>query len=920
MRRKIGMNWDSYAKVARQVAAEGCVLLKNEEQILPITTKKKIAVFGTNAFHYYKSGLGSGGMVNTEYVVSILDAMLQEENMEIDQELIHVYEDWIRENPFDEGHGWGTTPWSQQEMPITLEMVENARKRNNIAVVMIGRTAGEDQDNDDAEGSYRLREAELAMLELVSKVFDQTIVLLNVGNIIDMSWMELCNPKAVLYVWQGGQEGGNGVVDVLTGRVNACGKLTDTIAYHVEDYPSDAEFGNEEKNRYEEDIYVGYRYFSSVTGAEKKVRYPFGFGLSYTTFSISGKIARYLEDEIIVEAIVTNTGKYAGKEVVQVYVEAPQGKLGKPLRVLVGFAKTNELKPGDSQHLEIRCAKSYFASFDEEGITGNPLCVVLEQGTYKAYLGPDVQKAALIGEWVEKETVLQQCRQACAPVEDLERQVLTQDENGAYVLQKKRLERTVYSPEKEICDFEEIKQKVDQKILLKDVYNKEASLCRFIAQLTDEDLLCLARGEGMCSMKVTPGTAGAFGGLTPHLKQLGIPAICCADGPSGIRMDCGTVAFSLPNGTLTGCTFNLELVEELFDYVGKELCENRIDTILGPGINIHRHPLNGRNFEYFSEDPVLTGKMCVAQLNGLHKNGVTGTIKHYCANNQEHYRTKLEAVISQRALREIYLKCFEIAVKEGNARSVMTTYGPVNGLFTAGSYDLCTIILREEWGFQGIVMTDWWANANWYGQQDEKLNRAPMVIAQNDLFMLCADTLQENEIDNLKPEFEKGRITRAMLQRNAKNILTFILQTPAMDRLVHGVAQSDSKSAGGSQVDVSETACFCFERKKGEVRVNVKEHPEILTKDGAFFGMILDDSFTYDFHVKYQTVSGELAQIPVSVFTDNIYRKTVSVRGTNGVITEKKEELGTFAGPNHYVKLNFKPNEIDIHEIAFITR
>ena len=228
----------------------------------------------------------------------------------------------------------------------------------------------------------------------------------------------------------------------------------------------------------------------------------------------------------------------------------------------------------------------------------------------------------------------------------------------------------------------------------------------------------------MCSPKVTPGTAAAFGGITESLRNFGIPVACCADGPSGIRMDCGTNAFSLPNGTALGCTFNVDLVKKLYKMTGIELCRNKIDSLLGPGMNIHRNPLNGRNFEYVSEDPILTGKIGAAQVIGIQEAGSTATIKHVCANNQEASRRFVDSIVSERALREIYLKGFEIAVKEGKARSVMTTYNPVNGIWTAGSYDLCTTILRKEWGFDGIVMTDWWAEANTEGEKSTRENGA----------------------------------------------------------------------------------------------------------------------------------------------------------------------------------------------------
>ena len=348
------LDFNKYAALARQAAAEGCVLLKNENEALPLRKGDKVAVFGRIAFHYYKSGLGSGGLVNTKYVVGILDALKEEKDITLDENLLGTYEKWIEKNPYDEGQGWGKVPWSQKEMELTDEIVESA-KGADAAIVVVGRTAGEDQDNKNEAGSYLLTDTEKEMVEKVSKAFARTIVVLNVGNIIDMKWVKECNPAAVLYVWQGGQEGGNGVADVLMGRVNPCGKLTDTIAENIEDYPSQSCFGDLTRNEYKEDIYVGYRYFE--TFAKEKVLYPFGFGLSYTTFAVTAEAKEKDVDNVTVTATVENTGKTDGKEVVQVYVKAPQGVLGKPSRALVGFAKTGVLAPGAKETLTINVTK-----------------------------------------------------------------------------------------------------------------------------------------------------------------------------------------------------------------------------------------------------------------------------------------------------------------------------------------------------------------------------------------------------------------------------------------------------------------------------------------------------------------------------------------------------------------------------------
>ena len=774
-----------YQRLARQAAADGCVLLVNENQALPLRKKEKIAVYGRIAFTYYKSGEGSGGMVNTAKVDNIPES-LEKAGFILDKKLEKMYLDWIQEHPFEKGEGWGKTPWSQKEMPVTEEMLACAGEAD-ASIIIIGRTAGEDQDNIAEPGGYLLTEEERNLLKGVCQKSDRTIVILNVGNIIDMSWVEEVHPQAVLYVWQGGQEGSHGAVDVLTGRVNPSGRLTDTIARDICDYPSHAFFGSHSENEYREDVYVGYRYFE--TFAREKVQYPFGYGLSYTTFLTEGRMIpeSTVRQKMAVpelEIQVKNTGEVKGREVVQVYVRLPQGRLGQPVRRLVYFYKTGELQP---QQIETRriALKAYdLASYDDSGVTGNRYAYVLEEGKYEFYVGSNVRDAVCIGACYLKGQVVEQHRTSLAPVKEFHRMKPADGEEHLELSWEKVPVRTVDPQQRRREELpEELYQTGDCGWKLSDVRKKNITLDEFTAQLSDEDLVELSRGEGMCSPKVTPGTAAAFGGVTESLKKYGIPIACCADGPSGIRMDCGTMAFSLPNGTTLGCTFDQELVEALYIMTAQEVRLNKIDSLLGPGMNIHRNPLNGRNFEYISEDPYLTGKIAAAQIRGMNAYGIAGTIKHFCANNQEAYRTEVNAVVSERALREIYLKGFEIAVKEGGARSVMTTYGPVNGIWTSGNYDLCTTILRKEWGFQGIVMSDWWAMANYEGAPAEKSVRAPMAAAQNDLFMVTEDAAESIKEDDMKDQLEKGWLTRGELQRNTENILKFLLDTPAMDRM-----------------------------------------------------------------------------------------------------------------------------------------
>ena len=792
-------NTEVYASVARKAQAEGVVMLENRDHALPLAKGSRIALFGRSQFGYYKSGTGSGGMVNTYYVTGVREAVLQREAYVLAPSLEKAYEAWLPGHPFDQGCGWGTEPWFQEEMVPSQELVDTAAGEAEAAVVIIGRTAGEDQDNKPEGGSYYLTEQEEILLERVCAAFPRTIVLLNVGNIIDMKWVAKYRPAAVLYIWQGGQEGGNGVLDVLTGEVTPSGKLTDTIAYNVSDYPSDANFGDPDRDFYAEDIYVGYRYFE--TFAKEKVMYPFGYGLSYTTFDIIGQGMQSAGDDTInFRARVVNTGSVPGKEVVQIYCEAPQGKLGKPARVLCAYRKTITLDPGQYQDLRFKVPVRAIASYDDSGVTGFKSCWVLEGGNYVFHMGNSVRNTKECGSFLLSGTApIEQLEEAMAPIRAFDRMKPApcpdaSSQNSYEVSYEPVPLRTVPPLERRAQRMpKEIAYTGSRGYRLCDVGDGKIRMEAFLAQLSDEDLICLTRGEGMCSPKVTPGTAAAFGGVTDRLLEFGIPLGCCSDGPSGIRMDSGAKAFSMPSGTCLACTWNHVVVKELYNWEGLELRKNRIDSLLGPGMNIHRHPLNGRNFEYFSEDPLITGKMAVMQLRGMRESMAVGTIKHFCGNNQEYRRHKVDSVISERALREIYLRGFEIAVREGAATSVMTTYGSVNGSWTASQYDLLTTILRGQFGFGGIVMTDWWAAGSEENGPESIQQTSSMIRAQNDLYMVTASAEKNSNGDDTAEGLSEGRITRAELQRAAYNICRFLIDTPAYLRMYGRETDLDKK-------------------------------------------------------------------------------------------------------------------------------
>ena len=809
-RKKIGVPLEGFGELCRSVAAQGAVLLKNEEETLPVTGGERVAVFGRIQKDYYRSGTGSGGAVNAPYATNLLDSLRQCEDLQVDEELAAVYEEWIRQNPFDDGGGvWAGEPWSQKEMEVSQELAAAAAERADKALVVIGRTAGESKDYEDLPGGFRLSAGEEKLLWTVTKYFRKTAVILNVSCIIDMSFLDLPyeNPiTAVLYVWHGGQEGGRAAADVISGRMTPCGKLADTIAGGIADYPSTANHGGRKENVYQEDIYVGYRYFE--TFAPEKVKFPFGFGLSYTTFALEPGCAAAKEGRITLQVRVRNTGsRYAGREVVQVYYSAPQGKLGRPARELAAFAKTGLLRPGQEETVTLSFPIDSMAAYDDGGYTGNRSCYVLEEGLYEILAGNssrDLMRVRVVteegasgkaqktdtGYRVLETRVTKRLEEACAPQQSFVRLVPGKlREDGTREMAGQNVPTASVRLEERIRDRlpGTLTQTGDQGIRLQDVRDGNASLEAFVAQLSEEELAVMVRGEGMCSPRVTPGVASCFGGLTEKLqKEYGIPVAAASDGPSGIRMDVGATATQVPIGTLLACTFDEKLVEELYVLEGRELVRNEIDTLLGPGLNLHRSPLNGRNFEYFSEDPLLTGRMAAANVRGIRRGGAHATVKHFACNSQEAERNRVNAVVSERALRELYLKGFEIAVKEGGADSLMTAYNPVNGHWCASNYDLNTTILRNEWGYRGIVMTDWWSTMNdcVKGGKESPSNTAAMVRAQNDLYMVVDNLAAEKNPmnDNTLEALERGELTLGELQRCVKNICRFLMNAPVMER------------------------------------------------------------------------------------------------------------------------------------------
>lgn len=769
---------EGMADVIRATAAEGAVLIKNDG-ILPLVNHETLSLFGRSQRDWFYVGYGSGGDVNRPYEVNLVDGIRNCDRLGLNEQLQSIYEAWCFENKIEDAM-WGMWDFSNKEMPLTSSIVLNAAKNSDVAVVTISRAAGEDRDCALKKGSYYLSDDEEAMLDNVTTQFDKTVVLLNIGGIMDMSWINNYGDKinAILIVWHGGMESGNAVADLLCGNVCPSGRLTDTIAVDYADYPSSENFGDKSVSHYKEDIFVGYRYFESF--AQDRVLYPFGYGLSYTDFNIESLDVLATEEGFNVKVKVTNIGDFSGKEVVQLYLSKPCGKLGNPRCELGAFAKTNELAPNESQELTLFVDRYQLASYDDCGSTNNAGAYVIEGGTYALYIGKNVEEKQEIFTYYQAETeVYAQHRQAAAPQEDFD-VFHAEMIDGELILKEKKVAKQKYDLGVRIMNHlpKDIPQTGNLGYKLKDVKDGKCTMEQFVAQLGLDELEAISRGDyKMNSPLGAPGNAGAFGGVLESLREKGVPAIITTDGPSGIRLvaSCSLI----PIGTLLACSFNTELVEQVYTKVAQEMAERGTDVLLGPGLNIHRNPLCGRNFEYYSEDPYITGKMAAAAVRGIQSKGASACPKHFACNNQEFRRNMSDSRVSERALREIYLKGFEICIKDAQPKNIMTSYNKINGVYGHYNYDLCTTILRGEWGYKGNVMTDWWLKSAKSPEFPKMCDQAYRVRAQVDVFMPGDKRVSKGKPDGTllatygKPE----GITLGEMQRTAINVLNFCMTT-----------------------------------------------------------------------------------------------------------------------------------------------
>ena len=767
-------------EISRQAAAESIVLLKNED-ILPLKAEETASLFGRVQGDTFFVGYGSGGDVKPHYKVSFREGLINAD-VKLNKQLLAIYDKWRKENKPDDGF-WGNWPMCYDEMPLTYDVVKEAADNSDTALVFIGRAAGEDRENTLTKGSFYLTDEEETMLMLVGMCFKKWTVVLNIGNIIDFSFIEKYKVPAALICWQGGMEAGNGLADVLTGKVSPSGALTDTVALSYNDYPSSDNFGGKELNKYTEDIFVGYRYFE--TFCKNKVLYPFGHGLSYTDFEIKDINFSAGEDSVNVSAVIKNTGKVPGKKAVGLYVNQEDSVISVPVTALKAFTKTKELAPGEEQTVIFSVSFYELSSYDDSGITGFKSSYILSSGKYRFMLGFDVRNTVEAGVMERKET---------EKILELSEISAVEEENSFSRLRAVYSKGEVYRtwetvPVRTVSLKETIENNlpktlympVGRSYTLDDVKEEKITMENFVSTLSFDELEAISRGDYVMNSPLgAKGNAGVFGGVLQSLRDKGVPPITTTDGPSGIRI--GAYSALFPCGTALACTWNTELVEELYRLLGTEMRERGSDVLLAPGMNIHRNPLCGRNFEYFSEDPVNAGHMAAAVTKGLQSSGVSACPKHFACNNQEVRRTKNNSVVSERALREIYLKGFEICVKTAKPLNIMTSYNKINGVWGHYNYDLVTGILRGEWGYEGCVMTDWWMQPSASPEFPVMENQAYRVRAGVNVLMPGGGRTGKRVPDGtlMASMGKEGGITTGEMQKNAADVLRMIIALQKM--------------------------------------------------------------------------------------------------------------------------------------------
>ncbi|MBD5455105.1 MAG: beta-glucosidase [Lachnospiraceae bacterium] len=840
---------------SRRIAAQGMVLLENDGTLPLRNTDINLALYGSGARRTVKGGVGSGD-VNSRLIVSVEQGMKEAGFTVTTGSWMDRYDAMCKEKMDSYMAGFAaalaekgnaaimdalTKPYKDPDEPVvTVEDIQNSHA--STAIYVLARNSGEGRDRSLEPGDYELSANERLNLEKITAAYEKVVVVLNVGGVIDTKFLRsLKGIHAILLMSQAGNTGGNALADILTGKETPSGHLASTWAENYSDYPSAGTFSylnhNLDDEYYEEGIYIGYRYFDSF---DISPAYPFGYGLSYTSFSIHTDCVTLTNQHVKVLAEVKNAGaEFAGKEVVQVYYSAPAGKLEKPYQELAGYAKTKKLCPGETQKVEISFPVTAMASYDEERAS-----YILEQGEYVIRVGSNSRNThvAVILE-LDREVVTKVLTNRIKP--DCDMAVLSAEGKKPYSYageeEEKRNTRRIEIiangiPTEKLPVYSEFPAEIPtdqgERVTLDMVRRGEASLDMLVGQLTVTEMaeLCVgtARGGfGSTSIIGAASTAcpGAAGDTTSSLiDSRNVPNIVLADGPAGLRLSKSFVAdaqdnpipglgesalggldlllgvprperpadavdyyqycTAIPIATMLAQTWDIEVIEEAGSIVGEEMEEFGIALWLAPGMNIHRNPLCGRNFEYYSEDPLISGKCAAADTKGVQKHSGCGTtIKHFALNNQEDNRQHCNGHCTERAIREIYLRGFEIAVKESQPLSLMTSYNLLNGIHTANHYDLLTAVCRDEWGFTGLIMTDWGTTGGGDLDPDAKTkygfsSAAGCIKAGNDLIMPGSQKDVDEIVNAVESADEESDypLTKGELQACAKRILDTVLK------------------------------------------------------------------------------------------------------------------------------------------------
>ena len=778
----------SHISISRKAATESMVLLKNNDSILPLKKGGKLALFGKGIYDYVKGGGGSGD-VSCEYIKRLADGLKEKEKegkVSLFTESLAFYKEYV-ETSYKKGGVPGLIP----EPALPSSILKAASAFTDTAIFAISRFSGENWDrtikghkviNEDPwtkdyvdkqneifeDGDFYLTKKERELFDSLKENFSSIIVVINSGSTIDLQWAENEDKvKAILFAYQGGMEGGGAMGDVLVGDVSPSGRLPDTFTRNLEDYYSTSTFHeSQDYVDYTDDIYVGYRYFTTIPGEEDKILYPFGYGLSYTSFSIKTKSYLVKDNTVFLSLDIMNTGDYKGKDVIEIYIKAPDGlALQRPKRVLAAFAKTPLLNPGESCTTEISFPLRDTASFDDKGVVKDRTWV-LEKGKYSILITDDAQT------FIEKELEITRDIVYETSPTVLSSPLLTERLRGdGSVERTTKGEDNILTPgfpRQDAKTLEGIQPKTRnvedyytrndlpkaQGISLERVKSGELTLDEFLSYLPTKTLIDLTGGQP------NRGVANTFG--FGNQEAYDIPSVMTADGPAGLRLDGDTGIFTTawPSATALASSWNAELVEEVGKKGGLEVKENGIGLWLTPAVNIHRSPLCGRNFEYYSEDPLLAGKLASAMVKGIQSNGIGACLKHFALNDKETNRKDSDSRVSERAMREIYLRQFEIVVKEGKPLSIMSSYNLINGIKASENKALLSGVLRNEWGFEGFVTTDWWTHGEHYLE----------LLAGNDLKM------GNGYPERVEKALDLGLISREDILQNVKSILKTILR------------------------------------------------------------------------------------------------------------------------------------------------